>query len=152
MDELIEMGFPFVIGGRNAISAGTPNQEDEERAREWRARQPALRISSLDTVLSLTSKVTTPQLKPLYDEFRERSDRISFLPFADFFLLALANSRYGSTNEQWIQLAEGRKVSIPLLKQRKDNEPPSPLDELQHPPVPRHTIHINIKSTLPQLG
>lgn len=150
IDELFEMGFPLFFGGRNTISA--PNKEGEEKAREWRTTQPAVRISALNTVLSLTESGGTPTLKHLYDALVKLSDRICFSPFADFFLLALAHPRYGSSNEQWLKLAEGRKVSMPPLKEGLDNQPPSPLDGLSHPPTPRHTIKISVSSTLPKLG
>ncbi|MFL6201713.1 MAG: hypothetical protein ACJ76J_21280 [Thermoanaerobaculia bacterium] len=149
LDELVEMGFPIAFG-RNAI--GPSNQEDEDKAREWRSRQPALRISALDTVLSLTENGGVPRLRPLYEALLARSDRPTFSPFADFFLLALANSRYGSENEQWIQLAEGRKVAMPPLKSSADNKPPSPLEDLEHPPIPRHTIRVTVQSTLKEVG
>lgn len=145
LDELIEMGFPIVFG-RNAMGPSSP--EDEDRAREWRSRQPALRISALDTVLSLTESGGVPRLKPLYEALFARSDRPAFAPFADFFLLALGSSRYGSDNEQWIQLAEGRKVSTPPA----DKESPSPLDDFEYPPIPRHTIRVTVQSTLKEVG
>lgn len=149
LDEIMEMGFPLFFAGRNTIAHANP--EDEKKAREWRARQPALRVSALDTILSLTENGGAPRLKPLYDALVVRSDQICFSPFADFLLLALANSRYGSSNEQWIQLAEGKKVSIPPLKQTPNNQPPSRLDGLQHPPTPRHTMRVAVRSTLPPL-
>lgn len=150
LDELIEMGFPFVFGSRNGLDDA--NDEEEERKHQWRARQPALRISALDAVLSLTGDGSVPHLKSFYDALRAPSDRISFSPFADFFLLAIANSRYGSSDEQWIQLAEGKKLAMPPRRQTSNNEPASPLDKLQQVPIPRHTIRVAIKSTLPQVG
>jgi hypothetical protein len=142
--ELMEIGFPLSFG--HAASA-SPNIDDEERAREWRARQPALRVSELDTVLSLTEGGTLPGLKPLYDARIERSHRmVSFSPFADFLLLALANPNYGSEKAEWLQLAEGRKVSMPP----KPSKEISPLDELERPPIPRHTLTVTVRSTLPQ--
>jgi hypothetical protein len=147
MDELMEMGFPLAFGGGGA--SGPQGSEDEEKAREWRARQPALRVSELETVLSLAGSGSVPGLKRLYDARLERSRGISFSPFADFFLLALANPRYGNERPEWLQLAEGRKVSMPPSKNIAES---SPLDELESPPVPRHTITITIRSTLPQVG
>lgn len=147
MDELMEMGFPLTFGGGGA--SGSQGPEDEEKAREWRARQPALRVSELETVLSVAASGSVPGLKRLYDARLERSRGISFSPFADFFLLALANSRYGSERPEWLQLAEGRKVSMPPSKDIAES---SPLDELESPPVPRHTLTVTIRSTLPQLG
>jgi hypothetical protein len=146
MDELMDMGFPLPFGG---FASGHQTSDDEDRARDWRARQPALRVSDLDAVFSVTNTGARPALKPLYDSRLERSHRMSFSPFADFFLLALANSRLGSSNDEWLRLAEGRKVSTPSSKQ---SEHISPLDELESPPIPRHTITISIRSTLPQLG
>ncbi len=150
LDELMEMGFPLFFGGRNTIASA--NQEDEDKAREWRARQPALRISALDTILSQTEKGGAPRLKPLYDALVARSDRIAFSPLADFLLLALANSRYGNSNEQWVQLAEGEDVSIPQLKQGSENQSSTLLDGLRQAPIPRHTIRVNVRSTLPRSG
>jgi len=145
LDELMEMGFPLAVGGYGAGGRSSP--EDEDRAREWRARQPALRVSDLDTVLSLTAGGAVPGLKSLYDARLERSHRrLSFSPFADFFLLALANSNYGSEKAEWLALAEGRKVSIPP-NQSKDI---SALDEMERPPIPRHTLTVTVRSTLPQ--
>ena len=149
-DEMIEMGFPLFVGGRNTI--GHMNREDEDKAREWRARQPALRISALDTVLSLTEGGGAPRLKLLYEALVTRSDRISFSPFADFLLLALANSRYGSSNDQWVQLAQGQTVPMPRLKQGSQDRLSSHLDELQSPPIPRHTMTLTVRSTLPSIG
>ncbi|MGH7484291.1 MAG: hypothetical protein ACREMY_01645, partial [bacterium] len=144
-DELVEMGFPFV----GHATSGPLRPEDEEKAREWRARQPALRVSELDSVLSLTSSGYTPSLKPLYDARLERSFGVTFSPFADFFLLALASSRYGSEKPEWIQLAEGRKVSMPPSKQSTDI---GFIDEVEELPIPRHTITVTVRSTLPQVG
>lgn len=149
-DELIEMGFPLFFIGRHTL--GHSNQGEEEKAREWRVSQPALRVTALDTILSLTQDGGTPRLKPLYDALLSRSDQIRFSPFADFLLLALANSRLGSSNEQWIQLSEGKKVSMPPLKQPSKDQPPSRLNVLQHAPIPRHTMRITVHSTLPQIG
>ena len=147
MDELMEMGFPLAFGGHGASGLGGP--EDEDNAREWRARQPALRVSELETVLSVAASGAVPGLKRLYDARLERSHGISFSPFADFFLLALANSRFGSEKTEWLQLAEGRKVSTPPSKDITER---SPLDDLESPPIPRHTITVTIRSTLPQVG
>jgi hypothetical protein len=147
MDELMEMGFPLAVGGHGA--GGWVNPDAEERARDWRARQPALRVSEIDTVLSVTKGGAIPGLKALYDARLERSRGISFSPFADFFLLALASSRYGSEKPEWLQLADGKSVSVPPSKQGVER---SPLDDLQHPPIPRHTITVTVRSTLPQLG
>jgi len=146
---MMEMGFTVFFSGRHIF--GHANQEEEEKAREWRVHQPALRVSALDTILSLTKDGGTPRLKPLYDALVARSDRITFSPFADFLLLALANSRYGSSNEQWIQLSEGKRVLMPPLEQPSENQPPSRLDVLQHAPIPRHTMSITVRSTLPQM-
>ncbi|MGH7484385.1 MAG: hypothetical protein ACREMY_02125 [bacterium] len=40
-------------------------------------------------------------------------------------------------------------VSMPPSKQITES---SPLDELESPPIPRHTITVTIRSTLPQVG
>jgi hypothetical protein len=146
MDDLLEMGFPLSPGGRGMGGSASP--EDEDQAREWRGRQPALRVSELDTVLSVAGSGTMPGLKLFYDTRLERSRQVAFSPFADFFLLALANSRYGSGNEEWINLAEGKTVKVPLAQEGKDDS----LQELDHPPIPRHTIKITVRSTLPQVG
>ncbi len=146
-DELMEMGFPLAFGGHGASASQSP--EEEDRAREWRARQPALRVSELDTVLSLTESGAMPGLKPLYDARLERSHGMSFSPFADFFLMALANSRYGSDKAAWLELAEGRRISMPPSKQSEDI---SPLDEMERPPIPRHTLTVTVRSTLPPVG
>jgi hypothetical protein len=146
MDDLIGMGFPLLTA-RNSL----PSKEDEDRAREWRGRQPALRVSPLERVVSVTENGNTPRLKSLYEALLESSERTSFSPFADFFLLSLASSRYGKSNKQWIQLAEGRKILIPPLKPDAPNQA-SRLDELQHAPIPRHTIKVTISSTLPKVG
>lgn len=148
LDELIEMGFPLPFGGHRVISS----PEIEERAREWRTRQPALRITSLDAVLSLTGSRSAPRLRSLYDALVARHDRVSFSPFADFFLSALASSRYGSSSEPWVQLAEGKKVAMPPPEQSKDAASTGPLEHMQQPPVPRHTLRVTVKSTLPHLG
>ena len=146
-DDFWERGFPLGLGKHGV--AGPFGSEDEEKAREWRAQQPALRVSELEAVLSIAESGAIPGLKALYDARLERSRGITFSPFADFFLLALASSRYGSSKHEWLQLAEGKPVSMPPSKQIEDF---SPLDELERPPSPRHTITVTIRSTLPQLG
>jgi hypothetical protein len=146
-DDLVGVGFPLALGGRNSL----PNQEQEDRTREWRARQPALRVSPLERVLSLTENGYTPMLKPFYEAMLESADRTAFSPFADFFLLALASSRYGSSNEQWIHLAEGRKIAMPPAKPDNSNQA-TRLDDLPHAPIPRHTIKVTVSSTLPKVG
>ncbi len=147
LDELIEMGLPWVFAGGSPRLE--PSLEEETKARQWRLTQPALRISALDVVLSV-SKHGPPQLKVLYDETLERRSVPAFSPFADFLLLALASSRFGSDNPDWLRLTEGHKVPMPAAKQA--NERRGDLDELESPPIPRHTLRVTLRSTLPSVG
>jgi len=145
LDELIGMGFPWFGSPRPASTA------DEEKAREWRATQPALRISALDPVFSLFEH-RPPRLKELYDSsLEDRSSSPSFAPFADFFLLALASSRYGSANDDWVRLTEGQKVPMPLPKE-PDEKALGAQGNFDHAPIPRHTIKLTVSSTLPNIG
>ena len=129
-----------------------PNQGSEDRTHEWRCRQPALRISSLSNVLELTGTRSAPQLRAFYDALTNGNRGIAFSPFADFFLLALVSHYYGSSDELWIQLAEGKEVSMPPIKGGNEVKSPLPSDDLQYPPSSRHTLHVAIKSTLPPHG
>jgi hypothetical protein len=74
----------------------------------------------------------------------------TFSPFADFLLVALASSRYGSDNPEWIRLTEGQKVRMPAPKQATMGR--SVADELENLPTPRHTLRVTVRSTLPQVG
>jgi len=145
IDEMIEMGFPWALGGAGPriISA-----DEEAKAREWRQTQPALRFSGLEVARSV-GEHSAPRLKSLYDAALDRHSVPAFLPFADFFLLALTSSRFGSDNPDWLRLTEGEKILIPKPKQLKDR---SELDELESPPIPHHTLRITVRSTLPQFG
>lgn len=150
MDELIDSGFPWLLNaGRPKASTSS---DEEGKAREWRATQPALRISALDVVLSVAEH-GTPRLKALYDTLLEvRGSSPTFSPFADFFLLMLANSRHGSDNEDWVKLAEGQKVAMPPLKPASDSHARRQRDEFDSPPIPRHTLKVTVRSTLPNVG
>lgn len=147
LDELIEMGLPWLFAGAGPRVA--PSTDDEARARQWRSTQPALRVSALDVALSVGEN-GPPQLKALYDATLEQRSAPAFSPFADFLLLALASSRYGSDNADWIRLTEGQKVPMPAAKQ--ENERLADIDELDSPPIPHHTLRVSVRSTLPQLG
>jgi hypothetical protein len=148
LDELLEMGLtPWPLrgwGGRMGAS-----EDGEGRAREWRHSQPALRLSGLDAVLSVASH-GPPQLKALYDAMFDRGPWPTFSPFADFLLVALASSRYGSDNADWIRLTEGQKVPVPPPKQATTDR--GVLEELESVPTPRHTLRVTVRSTLPQVG
>jgi hypothetical protein len=146
LHELMEMGpWPFT-GWSSGVQASA---DDENRARHWRQTQPALRISELDAVLSV-AKSSPPQIKALYDASLERGSWPTFSPFADFLLAALASSRYGSDNPDWIRLTEGQKIPMPAAKQASDRD--TCVDELDSPPTPHHTLRITVRSTLPQVG
>jgi hypothetical protein len=149
IDDLIDEGLlPFLYGHRQM---NPMNEDEENKAREWRKSQPALRFSDIDTVLSVANNHSLPSLKPFYDILGKRRRSISFAPFADFFLMALASSRYGSSNEEWVKLAEGKKVSLPPLPSTQKD---STLDisNMQNPPTPRHTIKVSVRGTLPNVG
>lgn len=148
MDELIEMGLaPWpLLGGMSRLE---PNSEQEGKAREWRQTQPALRVSGLDVVLSVGNP-GPPSVRTLYDASLDPGSAPAFSPFADFMLLALASSRYGSDNADWIRLTEGQKVPMPSAK--KANVESSELDEMDGPPTPRHTLRLTVRSTLPNIG
>lgn len=149
LDDLIDDGFlPFFSGNRQM---NLMDSDEENKAREWRMRQPALRFSDIDTVLSVANNNSLPQLKPFYDIIGKRRRSIPFAPFADFFLMALASSRYGSSNEEWVKLAEGKKVLLPPLPST-DNTPTLDIGNMQSPPLPRHTIKVSVNSTLPSVG
>jgi hypothetical protein len=148
IDELIDMGFPFALPAAGPGSAAT--DEEEINLRKWRLTQPALRISGLDVVLS-ASEHGPPRLKTLYDTVLERGRNVSFSPFAEFFLLALASSRYGSSDEAWVKLAEGQRIPMPPLKPATDKHTAF-LEEFETPPTPRHTLKVTVRSTLPNVG
>ena len=147
VDELIEMGVPWLLSGGSPRLK--PSADEESKARQWRATQPALRVSVLEVAQSV-GEHGPPQLKALYDATLGRRSMPTFTPFADFLLLALTSLRYGSDNADWLRLTEGQKVPMPTAKQANDIE--SELDGLENPPIPRHTLRIAIRSTLPQLG
>jgi hypothetical protein len=147
-DELMEVGFPFLKSG----STGNLVAQEEDNAREWRAGQPALRISALNTVLALTKSNNPPRLETFYEGFVKGSDLLSFAPFADFFLLVLLSPRCGNSSDAWVRLAQGQKVPMPPLKQSPKDQPPPLLDQLENPPIPRHTITFTVRSTLPNIG
>lgn len=147
IDEMIEMGLLWSLTGGNPRSE--PSIEEEAKAREWRSTQPALRVSALDVALAV-GQHGPPRLKALYDATLERHSDAAFSPFADFLLLALASARYGSDKSEWLQLVEGQKVSMPAAKEATQKR--SALDELESPPIPRHTLRLTVQSTLPQIG
>lgn len=147
LDELLEMGLPWPFaGGHGRLE---PSTEDEEKSRQWRQTQPALRLSALDAVLSV-AKPGPPKLKALYDATLERRSSPAFSPFADFLLLALACERYGSNNADWLRLTEGQKIPMPATRQA--NAGGGELEGLDSPPIPRHTLRVTVRSTLPPVG
>lgn len=125
--------------------------EKQAKARQWRSTQPALRISDLNTVLAVTKNGVKPQLMTFYEDFMEQGSWLPFVPFADFFLVALLSPRYGNSNEHWVHLAQGQKVSMPPLRAGKQEAEPAALDEPESPPIPHHTITFSLRSTLPLL-
>ena len=147
IDDMIDFGFSLPIG-RTLVRT-----EDEEKSHVWRERQPALRISGLSAVLSVAGSGQRPQLETLYKALLEndhhRWDRFVFAPLADFFLMGLMNQRVGSSDDEWIKLAQGNKIPMPPLKDDKKAEM---LVQLDSPPAPRHTITLTVRSTLPPIG
>lgn len=65
------------------------------------------------------------------------------------FLIGLMNQRIGSSDDQWVKLAQGNKISMPPVKDDKRAEL---LAQLDSPPAPRHTITLTVRSTLPPVG
>lgn len=150
MDELLEFGYPFVNGSH--FSAFEGDSASDEAASKWRSLQPAVRLSSLDTVISVTGTERYPRLRALYEASARSRDFASFTPFADFMLLALLNPRVGSDNDQWIRLARGEAVQLPDAKPNNQNNAANILGNLESAPTPRHTLQVTVKSTLPPIG
>ena len=148
MDELLEFGYPFAHGSH--FSAFEASPASEESAAAWRALQPAVRLSSLDTVISIAASDRYPRLRSLYEASAQSRDFASFTPFADFMMLALLNPRVGASDEHWIRLARGEAVSIPDAK--ANSQDAMHLGEMNTAPTPRHTLSVTIKSTLPSIG
>lgn len=147
LNDLVELGFTSWLR-----DCGTPHAamgDDDSGAREWRQTQPALRLSALDVVLSIANS-GPPRLKALYDAALESGMWPTFSPFADFLVHALASSRYGSDNPDWIRLAEGHKVPMPAAKHEVSGADIA--DELESLPTPRHTLRVSVRSTLPNVG
>lgn len=148
-DEIFGAGVPFF---GNRPTAGIPEDQEEEKAREWRSTQPAVKISNLDRVLAVTKNHVRPRIETLYESSLDQPGWLSFAPFADFFLFALVSSRCGNSGDQWIQLAEGQKIPMPPVNRGDEGQASSRLDELESPPIPRHTLTLTLRSTLPNLG
>lgn len=146
-EDMMDFAFPLGTGGMSVRA------DDEEQQREWRARQPALRVSGLSSVLAVAEGGQCPQLERLYktllENGRKRWDRFVFTPFADFFLLGLMNRQIGSSDNQWVKLVQGQKIPMPPLKDGKRSEL---LAQFDSPPVPDHTITLTVRSTLPPIG
>lgn len=124
-----------------------PSAGDESRLKQWRQTQPALRLSALEAVLWISRK-GVPQLQDLYSSMSRLSGALTFSPFADFILLALALPSLGSKNADWLRLAEGQKVPMPALEEGRDGHDKP--DGMESPPIPRHTLRLTVRSTLPQ--
>jgi len=146
-EDMMDFALPLGSGGMS------DRTDDEEKQREWRARQPALRVSGLSSVLAVAEGGQCPQLERLYNALlengRKRWDRFVFTPFADFFLLGLMNQRLGSSDDKWVKLVQGQKIPMPPLKDGKGSEM---LAQFDSPPVPDHTITLTVRSTLPPVG
>lgn len=151
-DELLEMGFPWNFGFGEKDHDNS--REEEEAKSNWRSTQPAIRVSALEAVLEMAKMTNPPMLKQFYDSLMEpgRFDRVSYAPFADFAVLALASPRIGNAGEEWLKVVEGAAVPVPPSKQPQDDRRPSVLDSLPHAPIPRHTLKVSVTSTLPQIG
>jgi hypothetical protein len=145
LDEMLEMGFPALFGNHGPRTA---SPEEEAALRQWRLTQPALRVSDLD-VAQRIGEHGPPQLKALYEARLERRNGVGFSPFADFLLLVLTSSRFGSDNADWIRLTEGQRIAIPTSKSSNER---TVLDELETAPIPHHTLKLTVRSTLPSVG
>jgi len=145
LDEMLERGYPALLGTH---SSRATSADEEAKHRQWRMTQPALRISELD-VAQRIGEHGPPQLKALYDARLESRNEVSFSPFADFLLLLLMSSRYGSDNADWVRLAEGHRIKIPTPKNSNER---TVLDELETAPIPHHSMKLTIGSTLPPVG
>ncbi len=148
IDELLEFGYPFAHGSHFSAFARTP--DDDETAATWRSLQPAVRLSSLDVVLSIASADKYPRIRSLYQAVAQSKDFAAFSPFADFMLFALLNPRVGSADDNWVRLARGEAVGIPEAKSNNQNS--ALLSEIENAPTPRHTLQITVKNTLPPIG
>lgn len=148
MDELLEYGYPFAHGSH--FSAFESSPASDEAATAWRALQPALRLSSLDTVMSVVGPKTYPRLRSLYEASASSRDFAPFTPFADFMMLALLNPRVGAADDNWVRLARGEAVPLPDAK--PNNQEAVSLGEMSMTPTPRHTLSVTITSTLPSVG
>jgi hypothetical protein len=149
-EEMMEFGIAF---SGNSDTKEVAGQAAEQA---WRARQPALRVSSLGVVLAEAKDRTPPQLLQLYkrlvkSKHRQFSD-FEFAPFANLFVFGLFNDYIGSTETQWLQLVEGAKVPLPPMKGEASDEDSMTLSNLMNVPAPRHTLTLTLRSTLPHFG
>jgi hypothetical protein len=124
-------------------------REQFESEKEWRANQPAARISGINAMEDLVTLNTPPSLQDFYRAKAESSPFHSsfvFSPFADLLAQGLCDRRIGSDNVDFLRLARGEKISM-----SKMNIPGLALDGVQEISPPKHTIRIVVESTISNL-
>ncbi|MBY0317930.1 MAG: hypothetical protein K2X72_04350 [Reyranella sp.] len=126
------------------------DQEDVKAA--WRLTQPATRYSGLDSIEDVTRSGRAPSIDALYRArvFRGRHypDRwSSFEPFADLFLLAMQHRSIGHSSDEWLRLAKGEQVPLPLSSTTGTGaRAPSEMPDVV--PPPKHSVTFTLRSSL----
>jgi len=148
LDDMLEFGWPWF---ERPWTNNPPSSEVNERQHSWRIAQPGTRVSSLEVVKELTNN-HAPKLIELYNaktKLRKRRRRwwFTFEPFAELFLFGLLSDRIGDSSKDWLRLARGEKVPMPLPK-NQNNDEKHDFDLPEYVPQPRHSLTFTLRSSL----
>ena len=133
------------------VARGMDN-EREALDRDWRSRQPALRLTEVDKLTEIIKKGSKPSLQDLvYMRFRGSRHNWDFSPFAELFTRGLIDEHFGSSKEAFIRLACGQAVKWDELGQVRDEKAllsNTKILEDKGPTPPAHTITFSLSTSL----
>jgi hypothetical protein len=147
LDEIFAMSRSLTARYEEA----TRQTPDDDRARAWRASQPAIRVSALSVVEKLTASGCAPQLISLYQARTEhgwhRLYHLPYEPLGILFLLGLLWDEIGHSSTDWLRLARGEKIRMPPVISTSDASTlASGVPDFA--PAPRHSLTLTLRSSL----
>jgi hypothetical protein len=115
-----------------------------EQGQSWRACQPATRVSELGIVEKITSTKSQIFLMDLYSQrLTWLPTNVAFEPFANLLMLGLISDWVGSSDEDWVHLAEG------LVPQQAGTKlVDADMPEAEREIAPKHSLTLTLRSTI----
>jgi hypothetical protein len=141
---LVNAGWPWVKPRPEILLL---RNDHVEQGQSWRACQPATRISELGIVEKITSAKSQISLMDLYSQrLTWLPTTVAFEPFANLLMLGLISDRVGSSDEDWIRLAQGERVLVPQQAGGKSVDVDMP--EFEHEIAPKHSLTLTLRSSI----